>query len=132
MTPSRTSPAPSVAEHLKNVPAAVRPTVQAARRTIKALAPSATEISYRSQPPKSKSAMWKIIRYAVDGADVAGIGTFANYASLYFYRGRELEDGSGLLEGGGKAMRFIRLRTPADAESAATKQLVRKAFRLGG
>jgi hypothetical protein len=132
MTPSRTSPAPSVAEHLKNVPAAVRPTVQAARRTIKALAPSATEISYRSQPPKSKSAMWKIIRYAVDGADVAGIGTFANYASLYFYRGRELDDGSGLLEGGGKAMRFIRLRTPADAESAATKQLLRKAFRLGG
>ncbi len=53
-------------------------------------------------------------------------------ASLYFYRGRELDDGSGLLEGGGKAMRFIRLRTPADAESAATKQLLRKAFRLGG
>lgn len=132
MTRLGTSPAPSVAEHLKNIPAAVRPTVQAARRTIKALAPSATEISYRSQPPRSKSAMWKIIRYAVDGADVAGIGTFANYASLYFYRGRELDDGSGLLEGGGKAMRFIRLRTPADAESAATKQLLRKAFRLGG
>jgi hypothetical protein len=132
MTPSRTSPAPSVAEHLKNVPAAVRPTIQAARRTIKAVAPTATEVSYRSQPPRSKSAMWKIIRYSVDGADVAGIGTFTTYASLYFYRGRELDDGSGLLEGGGKAMRFIRLRTPADAESAATKQLLRKAFRLGG
>jgi uncharacterized protein DUF1801 len=129
---SRTLPAPSVAEHLKNVPAAVRPTIQAARRTIKAVAPTATEVSYRSQPPRSKSAMWKIIRYEVDGADVAGIGTFATYASLYFYRGRELDDGSGLLEGGGKAMRFIRLRTPADAESAATRQLLRKAFRLGG
>jgi Domain of unknown function (DU1801) len=99
---------------------------------IKAVAPTATEVSYRSQPPRSKSAMWKIIRYSVDGADVAGIGTFTTHASLYFYRGRELDDGSGLLEGGGKAMRFIRLRTPADAESAATKQLLRKAFRLGG
>jgi Domain of unknown function (DU1801) len=132
MTSKPTTARPSVAEHVKNVPAAVRPTVQAARRTIKALAPSATEISYRSQPPRSKSAMWKIIRYAVDGADVAGIGTFATYASLYFYRGRELDDGSGLLEGGGKDMRFIRLRSPADAEAPATKQVLRKAFRLGG
>jgi len=131
MTASRTGSAPSVSEHLKAVPAAVRPTVQAARRLIKAIAPTAMEISYRSQPPRSKSAMWKIIRYTLDGVDVAGIGTFATYASLYFYRGRELEDGSGLLEGGGKDMRFIRLRTPADAEVAATKRIVRKAFTLG-
>ena len=131
MTASRTAPAPSVSEHLKTVPAAVRPTIQAARRMIKAIAPTAMEISYRSQPPRSKSAMWKIIRYALDGVDVAGIGTFATYASLYCYRGRELEDGSGLLEGGGKDMRFMRLRTPADAEAAATKRIVRKAFTLG-
>ena len=131
MTASRLDAAPSVSEHLKQVPAAVRPTIQAARRTIKAIAPNATEISYRSQPPRSKSAVWKIIRYALDGADVAGIGTFATYASLYFYRGRELEDASGLLEGGGKDMRFIRLRSPADAEAVATKRIVRKAFTLG-
>ena len=131
MTASRTGSAPSVSEHLKAVPAAVRPTVQAARRLIKAIAPTAMEISYRSRPPRSKSAMWKIIRYTLDGVDVAGIGTFATYASLYFYRGRELEDGSGLLEGGGKDMRFIRLRTPSDAEAAATKRIVRKAVTLG-
>jgi hypothetical protein len=130
MTPTRTGAGPSVTEHLKKVPASVRPTVQAARRTIKALASSATELSYRSQPPRSKSAMWKIIRYELDGADVAGIGTFSNYASLYFYRGRELDDGSGLLEGGGKDMRFIRLRSPADAEAPATKRLLRQAFKL--
>jgi len=130
MTSNRTAPGPPVSEHLKKVPAAVRPTVQAARRTIKAVAPSATEISYRSQPPRSKSAMWKIVRYAVDGVDVAGIGTFPTYASLYFYRGRELDDDSGLLKGGGKDMRFIRLRTPADAEAPATKRMVRKAFQL--
>jgi hypothetical protein len=130
MTPNRTAPAPPVSEHLAQVPAAVRPTILAARRTIKALAPTATEVTYRSQPPRSKSAMWKIIRYELDGADVAGIGTFSTYASLYFYRGRELDDGSGLLEGGGKDMRFIRLRSPADAEAPATKRLLRKAFKL--
>jgi hypothetical protein len=132
MKSNKTAPGPPPSEHLEKVPAAVRPTVQAARRTVKAVAPSAAEISYRSDPPRSKSAMWKIVRYAVDGANVAGIGTFSTYASLFFYRGRELDDGSGLLEGGGKDMRFIRLRTPADAEAAATKRIVRKAFKLGG
>jgi hypothetical protein len=76
--------------------------------------------------------MWKLVRYAVDGANVVGIGTFPSHASLFFYRGRELDDGSGLLAGGGKDMRFITLRAPADAERLTVKRLVRKAFRLGG
>jgi hypothetical protein len=122
----------SVSQHLKKIPPAVRPIVQAARRTVKATAPTADEISYQSQPPRSSSYMWKIARYAVDGANVVGIGTFPRHSTLFFYRGRELDDGSGLLEGSGKDSRFITLRTPADAERPAVKQLVRKAFKLGG
>ena len=121
-----------VSDHLKKVPPAVRPIVQAARRTVKAAAPKADEISYQSQPPRSSSYMWKIVRYAVDGANVVGIGTFPRHSTLFFYRGRELDDGSGLLEGAGKDSRFITLRTPADAERPAVKQLLKKAFRLGG
>jgi len=121
-----------VSDHIKKVPPAVRPIVQAARRTVKAVAPSADEISYRSQPPRSSTYMWKIVRYAVDGANVVGIGTFPRHSTLFFYRGRELDDGSGLLEGSGKDSRFITLRAPADAERPAVKQLVRKAFKLGG
>ena len=121
-----------VSEHLRKIPSATRPIVQAARGMVKALAPKAEEISYRSQPPRSSTYMWKIIRYAVDGENVVGIGTFPKYATLFFYRGRELDDGSGLLEGGGKDTRFIRLHTSADAERPAVKRLVRKAFKLGG
>lgn len=121
-----------VSDHIKKIPTAVRPIVQAARRTVKAVAPSADEISYRSQPPRSSTYMWKIVRYAVDGANVVGIGTFPKHSTLFFYRGRELDDGSGLLEGSGKDSRFITLRAPADAERPAVKQLVRKAFKLGG
>ncbi len=80
---------------------------------------------------RSKSAMWKIVRYALDGAPVVGLGTFPTYAHLFFYRGRELDDGSGLLEGGGSTMRSIRLRTPGDAARPAVKRIVRKAFKLG-
>jgi hypothetical protein len=75
--------------------------------------------------------MWKIVRYAFDGANVVGIGTFSNHSAMFFYRGRELDDGSGLLQGSGKDSRFITLRTPADAEKPVVKRLVRKAFKLG-
>jgi hypothetical protein len=121
-----------LSEHIAKVPAAVRPTVRAAVRTVKEIAPKAEEITYRSQPPKSNSAMWKLVRYAVDGANVVGIGTFTNHSTMFFYRGRELDDGSGLLQGGGKDARFITLRAPGDAQSPAVKRLVRKAFKLGG
>jgi hypothetical protein len=121
----------SVDEHLRKIPAAVRPTVRAARRTVSTIAPLAIEISCQMQPPRSKAHMWKIARYAVDGKNIVGIGTFPAHSTLFFYRGRELDDGSGLLQGGGKEMRFITLREPADAERPAVIGMVRKAFKLG-
>jgi hypothetical protein len=127
-------PAPAqipLSEHLAKVPPARRPTVKAAIRTVKEIAPKADEITYLSQPPKSSSAMWKLVRYSVDGENVVGIGTFMNHSTMFFYRGRELDDRSGLLQGGGKDTRFITLRAPADAQSPAVKRLVRKAFKLG-
>ena len=122
----------TLADQLRKLPPAVRPVVDAARRTVKELAPKAEEITYQSQAPRSDRAMWKLVRYARDGANVVGIGTFPRHSTMFFYRGRELDDGSGLLQGGGKDMRFITLRAPSDAQRPAVKQLVRKAFRLGG
>ena len=121
-----------LSEQLKNVPTNVRPTVKAAIKTVKEAAPKADEITYRSGPPRSRSAMWKLVRYAVYGEDVVGIGTFTNHSALWFYRGRELDDGSGLLQGTGKDSRFITLRSPADAEQPAVKRLVKQAFKLTG
>jgi hypothetical protein len=121
-----------LSDHLKKVPTTIRPTVEAAIRTVKAAAPTADEITYRSQPPRSKSAMWKLVRYAVDGANVVGIGTFSDHSTLFFYRGRELDDGSGLLQGSGKDSRFVTLRAPGDADRPAVRRLVGKAFKLGG
>jgi len=114
------------------VPPAVRPTIEAARRTVRAIAPKADEISYRGGPPRSRTYMWKLVRYAVDGANVLGIGTFPTHSTIFFYRGRELDDASDLLRGSGKDSRFITLREPAEAESPAVKRLVRQAFKLGG
>jgi hypothetical protein len=122
----------SISDHLRRIPVRVRPTVEAARRVVKAVAPKSDEISYQMGSPASASAMWKIARYSVAGANVVGIGTYPGHSTIFFYRGRELDDGSGLLAGSGKEMRFITLRAPADAERPAVKKMVRKAFKLGG
>ena len=97
---------------------------------VRSVAPKAEEIAYQMKQPASSRTMWKLYRYAVDGENVVGIGTFPDHANLYFYRGVDLDDGTGLLQGGGKLMRSITLRKPADAERADVKQMVRRAFQL--
>jgi len=74
------------------VPAAVRPTVDAARRMVKQVAPRAQEIPYRGSRPRSARAMWKLARYAIDGENVVGIGTYPTYATLFFSRGHGQPD----------------------------------------
>ena len=103
------------AEQLKRVPPAVRPIVEAAIHIVKATAPGAEEIPYRMAQPRSP---------------VVGVGTFTGHSAMFFYRGRELDDSSGLLQGSGKDTRFVTLRSPADAEKPAVKRLVRAAFKL--
>src|SRR5256885_774217 len=111
------------AEQLKRVPPAVRPIVEAAIHIVKATAPGAEEIPYRMAQPRSKSMMWKLVRYAVDGELVVGVGPFPGHSAMFFSRGRELDDSSGLLRGGGKDPGFVPLRSPADAEKPAVKRL---------
>ncbi len=120
----------ALTKHLKEVPAEVRPIVEAAVRTVKEVAPKADQVTYQTRRPRSNRTMWKLVRYAVAGEYVVGIGTFPGHSTVFFYRGRELDDGSGLLQGGGKDLRFITLRSRADAQRPAVKQLVRKAFKL--
>src|SRR5258705_7950224 len=117
----------SLPEQLKRIPPKKRPTVSAAIKTIKQVAPKAEETPYRSKQPTSKSAMWKLARYSVGGKNVVGIGTFTSHAALFFYRGRELDDGSDMLQGSGKDSRFLTLRSPGDADRAEVKRLLRKA-----
>ncbi len=121
-----------ISERLANVWPAVRPTIQAARRLVRAVAPQAAEIAYRSRPARSNRSMWKLVHYRLGDASVVGIGTFPDHASLFFLRGRELDDGGGLLQGRGKQMRSIGLRAPADVKRSAVRRMVRRAFALAG
>lgn len=110
-----------------------QPIVESAIKVVRDAAPeSAVEIPYRMAQPRSKSMMWKRVRFTLNGKPVVGIGSFTSHAALFFYRGRELDDGAGLLQGSGKDTRFVTLRTPEDAEKPAVKRLVRAAFKLAG
>lgn len=115
---------------MSRLPQGVKPIVEAAMATIRDVAPSAEEISYGTAAPRSKSTVWKLVRYAVGGENVVGVGTLTAHSMIYFYRGTDLDDGSGLLQGGGKQMRFIRLNSPADARRPEVKRMVKKAFQL--
>src|SRR5690348_1116960 len=115
---------------ISELPAAVRPIVEAAIKTIREVAPDAEEIAYDMAPPRSKSMVWKLVRYAVDGENVVGVGTLTAHSMIFFYRGRELDDGAGLLQGGGKEMRFIKLTSPADAGRPNVRKMVGKAFKV--
>jgi len=121
----------TVAEQVKKVPSAVRPTLQAAIRMVREIAPGAQEIVYSMEAPKSSRMVWKHVRFAAEGKNVVGIGTLPDHVNIWFYRGRELDDGSGTLQGSGKETRFVNLRTPADAERAVLKSITRNAFKLG-
>src|SRR5260370_40395436 len=101
-----------LSDQLGKVPTRVRPIVRAAIATVKEVAPKAEEIAYRSEPPRSKSAMWKLVRYAAGGGYVVGVGTFTSHSGMVFYRGLELDDGSGPLPGSGKDSRLIQLCSP--------------------
>jgi hypothetical protein len=131
--PTRDDQQHALPAQLRTLPEQVRPIVQAARRVVKAAAPDAIEVGCQMAQPRSKSMMWKLCRYAGKGEEgyVVAIGAFANHASIFFSRGAELDDGSGILEGSGKELRYFTLRKPADAERAGVKRLVQKAFRLG-
>jgi hypothetical protein len=121
---------PPISDPLVDVPPAVRPIVEVARQTVRRVAPQAEEVACWSQRPRSPSMMWKLVRYVVDGKVVVTIGTFTKHASMFFARGSEVEDPSGLLEGTGKKLRYITLRAPADAKRAAVKRALRNAFAL--
>ena len=113
-----------------NAPAKTKPILRAAIKAVEEVAPRAEEIAYSMDQPRSSRMMWKLVRYAVDGTNVVGIGTFADHATMFFYRGRELDDAAGLLQGSGKDTRFLTLRNASDAESAQIKRLLRAAFKL--
>lgn len=89
--------------------------VQAARRTIRAVAPSATE-----------RVMYGGFMFA-DAAQCCGVFAYKEHVSVEFSRGCDLDDRHGALEGSGKLRRHIKLRSLADIEAKHLRSYVEQA-----
>ncbi len=63
----------------------------------------------------------------VDAA-FAYVDVFKAHVNVGFFRGAELPDPAGLLEGTGKFMRHVKLRPGADMDSDALRSLVEAAY----
>ena len=56
------------------------------------------------------------------------VNAFTAHVNVGFFRGAELGDPQGLLEGGGKFMRHVTLRPGHDLDRAALAQLIESAY----
>ncbi len=62
-----------------------------------------------------------------DGA-FAYVNAFKSHVNVGFFRGAEIADPDGLLEGTGKFMRHVKLRPDCDVDATALKQLIETAY----
>jgi len=72
---------------------------------------------------------WKIPSFDSDGT-VCGFMTGKEHVTFIFMRGATLPDPEGLLEGTGKSVRHVKVRTTADVKKPALKKLIAEAAKL--
>ena len=110
----------SVGEVLKDATPEVRQLVEHLRTLVRRAAPQAAERGIKG---------WKVIAYERNGI-FAYIAPYRKWANLGFYKGASLPDPEGLLEGTGKGLRHVRIRSASDIRENALRGLVEEAYRL--
>lgn len=64
----------------------------------------------------------------VTEAAFAYVGAFKAHVNVGFFRGAELDDPAGLMEGTGKYMRHVKLRPSQAIDATALTQLIQRAY----
>ena len=64
----------------------------------------------------------------VADAAFAYVGVFTAHVNVGFFRGAELDDPNGLLEGTGKFMRHVKIRPAGDVDSGDLLKLITNAY----
>ncbi|MFL5346257.1 MAG: DUF1801 domain-containing protein [Hyalangium sp.] len=93
-------------------------TISALRRLIREASPDAVESIKWGQPV-----------YEAQGP-FAYIKAYKSHVNFGFWRGAELTDPKGILQGSGSRMRHVELRSPADIDTATLQGMVRTAVEL--
>lgn len=103
----------------------VRKWARALRKIVEAAAPRAAERGYKG---------WNVLVFAPTKEMkmkemFCGISPHKDTVSLYFMKGARLPDPHKVLEGAGKGMRHVKIRSDADLRPATIKPLVHAAYR---
>lgn len=109
---------------LEIAPADLRPVVSELRRIIRDIDPDACEVvrlgdraaTYGVGPRKMKEGYAYILPHK-------------SWVNLGFYQGATLSDPNALLEGTGKKLRHIKIRTVEEADRAEVRALIERAWR---
>lgn len=64
----------------------------------------------------------------VEDAAFAYVGVYKKHVSVGFYRGAELPDPAGLLQGSGKNMRHVKLHPQGNTNAPALAELIRASY----
>jgi hypothetical protein len=102
-----------VSEYVARFTPPIQRLIRETRTLVMGVAPKADEKAYSGWP----------IRIRTDRGIVA-IAGFADHVNVNFGRGASLDDPKGMLEGTGKSIRHVKVRTAADARSADLRALV--------
>ncbi len=105
----------SVDDWADGLPEPQRGTVRELRRLIKRAVPEAQEVVKWSWP-------WYVVN-----DNVAAIMVTGDHVNIELARGADLADPSGVLEGTGKGMRHVKLRSARDVRELPVERLLREA-----
>ena len=99
---------PTVDDYVARIPAELRDVAVELRKIVRAAAPDATESIKWGQPVYDA------------GGPFAALKAYPRWVTLTFWRGADLADPNGLLEGDGDRMRHARFATTSAVRSDAT------------
>lgn len=101
----------------------LREVAEGLRRLITATVSDASERAYSG---------WNNLIYSHEGSDFCYIQPQRRWVNLGFPRGASLSDPSGVLEGTGRSLRHVKIRTPQDIDREEIRALITAASHAGG
>jgi hypothetical protein len=72
---------------------------------------------------------WKNITYSGKGV-VCAVQPYSQYVSLHFYKGTELDDPNGVLQGGGKQLRHVKIPSLDAIDERVLAPLIKQALAM--
>jgi hypothetical protein len=104
-----------VGEYIARFDPPIEKLIRQTRALVKSVAPKAEEKAYSGWPLRIRS-----------DRGIVAIGGFRDHVNVNFGRGTSLDDPKGLLEGTGKNLRHVKVRTVTDARSPDLRALVKQ------